>query len=264
MDVIPLGHAEIEITDAESVDRALSSVSPVCVINAAAYNFVDRAEDEPLAAYDVNAVGPRHLARWCDKAGATFVHLSSDYVFGFDSARNSPYTEVDIPGPTSAYAVSKLSGEYFVQSALHKHFIVRTCGLYGAAASEGKGNFVKTILRLATQRKELTIVNDQRCTPSYAVDVAQAIAGLISTNDFGLYHVTNAGSASWYDFAREIVRLAKLDVHVRPITSGEYPQKARRPAYSVLDCSKLFATTGRRLPPWEDGLASYLRQTAGG
>lgn len=262
-EVLPLDHAEIEITDAASVDRALSSVSPDCVVNAAAYNFVDRAEDEPSVAYEVNAVGPRHLAHWCDKAGATFVHVSSDYVFGFDTARHSPYTEVDIPGPTSAYAVSKLAGEYFVQSALRKHFIVRTCGLYGAAASEGKGNFVKTILRLATQRKELTIVNDQRCTPSYAVDVAQAIAGLISTKAFGLYHVTNAGSASWYEFASEIVRLAKLGVHVRPITSAEYPQKARRPAYSVLDCSKLFATTGSRLPSWEDGLARYLRQITG-
>jgi dTDP-4-dehydrorhamnose reductase len=261
-EVIPLVHSDLEITDFAQVEAALSAARPHCVINAAAYNFVDRAEDEPITAYGVNALGPRNLARWCGSAGVTLVHVSTDYVFGADSTRRGPYAESDAPGPQSAYAVSKLAGEHFVRAECPRHFIVRTCGLYGTASTEGKGNFVKTMLRLAQERKELTIVNDQHCTPSYAADVAGAIGSLIETDKYGLYHATNSGGTSWYEFAREIFRLAAIDISVRPITSAEYPQKANRPAYSVLNCGKLAATTGRLLPAWEEALARYLNQSA--
>lgn len=257
-EVTALTHAAIDITDAAMVEAALSPARPDCVINTAAYNFVDRAEDEPSSAYNVNALGPRNLARWCAHSGAALVHVSTDYVFGAESTRTQPYAESDRPGPQSAYAVSKLAGEYFVAAECPRHFIVRSCGLYGSASAEGKGNFVKTMLRVAKERTELSIVDDQRCTPSFAADVAQAIARLIETDHHGLYHATNTGSTSWYDFARAIFRLAAIDITVRPIPSANYPQKAKRPAYSVLDCEKLFAAAAVRLPPWQDALARYL------
>jgi dTDP-4-dehydrorhamnose reductase len=259
-EIVPLTHAEIEITDAARVGAALSAARPDCVINAAAYNFVDRAEDEPEAADKGNALGPLNLANWCARAGASLVHVSTDYVFGGDAARTTPYSESDPPAPQSQYARSKLAGETNVQAACPRSFIVRTCGLYGPAASEGKGNFVKTMLRLSKERKELTIVNDQHCTPSYAADVAAAIARLIETDQYGLYHATNSGGTTWYEFASEIFRQAKIDIVVRPITSAAYPQKAKRPGYSVLDCRKLAGVIGGPLPPWQDALGRYLVQ----
>jgi dTDP-4-dehydrorhamnose reductase len=259
-EVIPLAHAQIEITDPASIDAALSAARPECVIHAAAYNFVDRAEDDERIAFGVNALGPRNIARWCERHGAKLVHVSTDYVFGGDRVRTRPYVETDPPQPQSAYAAGKEQGERRVETETPRHFIVRTCGLYGSASSEGKGNFVKTMLRLAKERKELTIVNDQHCTPSYAVDVAGAIARLVETDRFGLYHATNSGSTTWYEFAREIFRLARVEITARPISSTEYPQKAARPGYSVLNCSKLAAVIGGPLPPWQDALARYLTQ----
>jgi len=261
-EVVPVVRSDLEIADFAQVEAVLSAARPDRVVNAAAYNFVDRAEDEPIAAYSVNALGPRNLARWCGSAGVTLVHVSTDYVFGSDSDRRNPYDESDAPGPESAYAVSKLAGEFFVRAECPRHFIVRTCGLYGSASTEGKGNFVKTMLRLAKERKELTIVDDQHCTPSFAADVAGAIGSLIETDQYGLYHATNSGGTSWYEFAREIFRLAAIDISVRPIKSAEYQQKAKRPAYSVLDCGKLAATIGRPLPAWDDALSRYLGQPA--
>ena len=260
-EIVPLTHAEIEITDSRRVDTALAAARPDCVINCAAYNFVDRAEDEPDAAFAVNAEGPRNLARWCAAANAVLVHVSTDYVFGSDIDRILPYSEHDVPGPQSVYAASKLEGEQFVRADLKRYFIVRTCGLYGSASSEGKGNFVKTMLRLAKERKELSIVDDQHCTPSYAVDVAAAIARLIETDHYGLYHATNVGATTWYKFARQIFHLAKIDIKVRPISSSEYPQKAKRPSYSVLDCGKLAAVIGGPLPAWQDALGRYLAES---
>jgi dTDP-4-dehydrorhamnose reductase len=260
-EIVPLTHAEIEITDSRRVDTALAAARPDCVINCAAYNFVDRAEDEPDAAFAVNAEGPRNLARWCAAANAVLVHVSTDYVFGSDIDRILPYSEHDVPGPQSVYAASKLEGEQFVRADLKRYFIVRTCGLYGSASSEGKGNFVKTMLRLAKERKELSIVDDQHCTPSYAVDVAAAIARLIETDHYGLYHATNVGATTWYKFARQIFHLAKIDIKVRPISSSEYPQKAKRPSYSVLDCGKLAAVIGGPLPAWQDALGRFLAES---
>jgi dTDP-4-dehydrorhamnose reductase len=259
-EIVPLTHAEIEITDAARVDAALSAAKPDCVINAAAYNFVDRAEDEPKVTHDVNALGPSNLARWCERSRASLVHVSTDYVFGSDATRTTPYAESDPLGPQSVYAASKAAGERFVQNELTRHFIVRTCGLYGSAATQGKVNFVKTMLRLAKERKELSVVNDQHCTPSFASDIAVAIARLIATERYGLYHATNSGGTTWYEFACEIFRLANIEIIVRPITSAEYPQKAKRPGYSVLDCSKLAAVIGDDLPPWQDALERYLAE----
>lgn len=260
-EVVPLRHTQIEITNAESVQSALAESSPDVVINAAAYNFVDLAEDEPDAAYAANALGPRNLARYCAEKGIVLLHVSTDFVFGLDTNRTTPYRETDAPGPMSSYAVSKLAGEQFVLSLAPKSFVVRTCGLYGRrspGSKAGKGNFVETMLRLAGEREFLTVVDDQTCTPTYVADLAEALAALIDTQAYGLYHATNSGGTSWCGFAREILRQVGSSKEVRPISSSQFAAKARRPGYSVLDCGKLAAAAGYTFRPWQEGLAEYL------
>lgn len=268
-DVAALSHADLELTDADSVDAALARAAPDVVINAAAYNFVDRAEDEPDTAFAVNGLGPRNLAVACNAREAVLVHVSSDYVFSgridvesLHARRTIPYCEIDRPEPLSAYAVSKLAGEYFVRSIARRHFVLRTCGLFGETKQAGRGNFVETMLRLAEERGELRVVDDQRCTPTAAVDLAKAIGLLIETNRYGLYHATNSGSATWYEFACEIFRQARRELDVHPITTDEFGAKARRPCYSVLDTGKLSTATGFELPPWQDALRRYLTARA--
>ncbi|MEX2287486.1 MAG: dTDP-4-dehydrorhamnose reductase [Planctomycetaceae bacterium] len=251
-----LGRAQIEVTDSASVEAALSAVRPRAVINAAAYNLVDRAEDEPDLALAVNALGPRNVARYCAAHDIPLLHVSSDYVFGLAEDRNTPYAESDAPGPLSAYGTSKLAGEYFVRNLCRRHFIVRTCGLYGHNSVHG--NFVETMLRLSEQQSPLKVVDDQQCTPTSTRDLARAILDLIGTEAYGLYHATNAGSTTWYRFAAEIFRLADVDVELIPITTQQFGAKARRPAYSVLDCTRLKKVRGCELPPWQQALAEYM------
>ena len=258
---VPLGHEDVELTDPSSVRKALERAAPDCVINAAAYNFVDRAEDEPEVAYAVNALGPRSLAQVCADRDILLVHVSTDHVFGLDRQRRVPYRESDSPGPASAYGVSKLAGEYFVRNLCPRHFLVRTCGLYGraGASGRGKGNFVETMLRLGRERSEVRVVEDQRCTPTATMDLARALVRLIQTEAYGLYHITNAGDASWFEFAAAIFRQAGMKVRLVPVSSAEFGAKAQRPAYSVLDCRKLEEVVGARLRPWPQALAEYLR-----
>jgi len=260
-DAIGLTHADIEITDPASVARALDQPSPDVVINTAAYNLVDKAEQEPQAAFAINAFGPLRLARYCAERNIPVVHVSTDYVFGDDTSRSTPYAEHDLPGPVSVYGTSKLAGEHLVRAACPQSYIVRTCGLYGRPTSAGKGNFARTMLRLAEDRDELTVVDDQRCTPTSTADLAAALLGLVKTDAYGLYHITNAGSTTWCGFARAIFELSGLDIRVKPITSAEFAAPARRPAFSVLDCSRFTERTGAPLRPWRDALAEYLSQS---
>lgn len=260
-EVTPLGHAQIEIADATNVEAVLGSLPLDMVINSAAYNLVDKAEDEPDVAYSVNAFGPRNLARVCEAHGWRLLHISTDYIFGgVPDIPGRPWAESDIPNPKGGYAISKLAGEHFVQAECSRHFVVRTCGLYGLAAlrGTGKGNFVETMLRLGRERKQLRVVDDQRCTPTATADLADALVRLIATDAFGLYHATNSGSLTWCEFAREIFRLAKLEVEVIPITTAEFGAKAPRPAFSVLDSRKLASVIGGPLPDWHEALARYL------
>jgi dTDP-4-dehydrorhamnose reductase len=258
-DVVPLGRADVELTDAAALRAKLTSIRPDAVVNCAAYNFVDKAEAEPAAAFAVNAWAVRELAAVCRDLDATLVHFSTDYVFGLDASRTAPLTESDPPGPVSVYGLSKLAGEYLVRATCPKHFVIRTCGLYGVWGSGGKGgNFVETMLRLAAQAKPLRVVNDQRCTPSFTADVAAATAALLPTAAFGLYHVTSAGDCTWNEFPREIFRAAGVRADLTPITSAEFGAPALRPAYSVLSNDKLRAVG---VPPprsWTDAIAAYL------
>jgi dTDP-4-dehydrorhamnose reductase len=259
-DVVPLTSADVDVVDAAQVRVALDATRAELVVNATAYNLVDKAEDEPERAYAVNALGPRNLSLWCAQHNVPLVHVSTDYVFGLDTARQTPWTETESAGPVSAYGVSKLAGESFVRALAPKHHVVRTCGLYGRATSPGKGNFVETMLRIGKERGAVSVVDDQWCTPTSAVDLAWSIARLIETGKYGLYHATNTGATTWCRLAAEVFRAAQLKVDVRPITTAEYPLKARRPSYSVLDTSKLSAAIGGELPPWQEAVEKYLHQ----
>jgi dTDP-4-dehydrorhamnose reductase len=260
-EVVPLERAQADLTKPETLYPTLKALAPDVVVNCAAYNFVDKAEQEPEAAFRVNAWGLSALAAACRQLDCALVHFSSDYVFGLDADRRTPWTETDAPGPISVYGLSKLVGEYLVRSTCPKHFVIRTCGLYGVWGSGGKGgNFVETMLRLAEQRKPLRVVADQVCTPSYTVDVATATAALIQTSKYGLYHVTNAGSCSWYEFARTNFEKAGAKANLTAITSQEYGAAARRPSYSVLSNGRYASLGLPPLRPWQEALAAYLQE----
>ncbi|MDB4679640.1 dTDP-4-dehydrorhamnose reductase [Planctomycetaceae bacterium] len=256
--VVALSRKNADLTNIDQLFAKLESLSPDVLINCAAYNHVDRAEAEPDLAFALNAVAPGQLAEWCDARGIIFVHFSTDYVFGGDLDRDVPYREVDAPLPVSRYGESKLAGERNVLAACAQSFVIRTCGLYGPSRSPGKGNFIKTMLKLAESRDELNIVDDQRCTPTFTDDLAEVTLKLISTSAFGLYHATNSGSVTWCELAKEVFRLRNLSTVVHPITSEQFGSAARRPAYSVLDCSKLSETIQVSLPNWQSAVERYL------
>ena len=260
-EVVPLTRADIDLGRPATIAPALAAVRPDVVVNCAAYNFVDKAETEPDAAFAVNAWGVRELARACRDLGCKLVHVSTDYVFGLDAARTTPLSETDPPGPVSVYGLSKLAGEYVVRSVCPQHLVIRTCGLYGVWGAGGKGgNFVETMLRVAGQGKPLKVVADQRCTPTYTADLATAISDLIVRSAEGLYHVTNAGDCSWHELAAEIFRQTGIAADLTPITSAEFNAPAARPGYSVLNTDRLPATGVSTLRPWRDALTAYLRE----
>lgn len=252
----PLARTELDLTDAGAISSVLRMVQPSVVINCAAYNQVDKAEDEPLGAFAVNAFALKQLAEVCCQLDAVLVHFSTDYVFGLEGFRPQPYVESDPPGPLSVYGVSKLTGEYFVRSLCPKHFVIRTCGLYGLHGAGGKGgNFVETMLRVAAQGKPLRVVDDQILTPTSTADLAEATLRLIEAAPFGLYHLTNAGQCSWHEFATRIFEFAGISANLTPISSESYGSRARRPDYSVLTTEHTIAP---KLRPWPDALADYL------
>jgi dTDP-4-dehydrorhamnose reductase len=258
-EVVPLTRADLDLSCPETIPAAVAALGVGVFVNCAAYNLVDKAESERDAAFAVNAWGVRALAVACRAAGVKLVHFSTDYVFGLDASRATPFTEDDAPGPVNVYGLSKLAGEYLARAAAPDALVIRTCGLYGLWGSGGKGgNFVETMLRLAAEGKPIRVVNDQRCTPSYTVDVAEATAGLIRAGASGLFHVTNAGSCTWYEFASAIFHLSGLKPDLSPITSAERITPARRPAYSVLSTAKL-ADPGVPAPRLcTEALAAYL------
>jgi dTDP-4-dehydrorhamnose reductase len=260
-EVHALTRERADLTRPAELRTFLTGLRPDVVVNCAAYNFVDRAETEPAAAFAVNAWGVRDLAAICRDLDCTLVQFSTDYVFGLDETRQTPWLETDAPGPVSVYGLSKLAGEYLVRATCPRHFVIRTCGLYGVWGSGGKGgNFVETMLRLAGQGKPLRVVADQTCTPSYTVDVADASVALMNTTRYGLYHWTNAGSCTWHELASTIFELSGLGVRPAAITSAEFGAAARRPRYSVL-ATEAYQSLGLPAPrPWRDALAAYREE----
>lgn len=259
-EVVPLSRADIDLARHETIAPALYALRPDTFVNCAAYNFVDKAETELDVVSAVNASGVGDLARHCRNIGAKLVHFSTDYVFGRDRARITPYTETDEPGPLSYYGACKADGETFVLYTPN-HLVIRTCGLYGVWGSGGKGgNFVETMLRAAGQGKPLRVVNDQRCTPTYTADVADATVALIQRQASGLFHVVNSDDCTWYEFATEIFRQSDLKPDLAPIPTAERNDPAPRPAYSVLSTAKLASVLGSPLRSWRDALAAYLAE----
>lgn len=247
-----LGKEKLDVTDFPAVINAVTDFQPRIVIHAAAYTNVDGCETEPALAYKVNAIGTQNMAISCQEEGAAMVYVSTDFVF--DGCKDTPYTEFDETNPISVYGRSKLAGERYVSSLLNKYFIVRTAWLYGR---EGQ-NFVKTILRLAGEQDELRVVSDQIGCPTSSLDVARKIAEIIETEGYGLYHTVNTGSCSWFDFGREILRLAGVEKKVIPIGSADLNRPAPRPAYSVLKNYSLELRGFKQLRPWQEALADYF------
>jgi dTDP-4-dehydrorhamnose reductase len=259
VDLVPLTHAELDITEHVQARAVLAEQHPDVVINTAAFHRVDDCESEVERSFSVNALAVLNLARSCAELGATLVHLSTDYVFKGD--RRQPYTETDNPNPQNVYGASKLAGEYLARCYCPKHFVVRSSGLYGVAGSSGKGgNFVELMLRLAGEGKTIRVVDDQRLTPTYTVDLAHTIARLIRTDAYGLYHATSEGECSWFEFAQAIFAKSNLSPELLPTTTEAFGARALRPAYSVLNNQALAAIGLPSMRHWSEALDSYLRE----
>lgn len=257
---LPVGRPAVDVSVAGAAEAWLDEHRPAAVINCTAYNLVDQAEKEPEAAIAVNGLAPRRLAHWCAAADVPLVHISTDYVYGGAETPTRPLSEEDCPTPVSAYGTSKLVGEQFVRAICPRSLVVRTCGLYGLRPTRGKGNFVETMLRLSAEREELRVVNDQRCTPTCTWGLAEVLVELLDRQAWGLYHATDEGDCTWYEFTKEIVRLAGGTTHVIPIESVELKQPARRPTYSVLSSAKMQSVLGHLLPDWRTALAAHLER----
>jgi len=252
--------AELDITNADSVDRFVEENSIKYIINCAAYTAVDKAEDDVELCYKINRDAVKNLAIAANKYGAKVIHVSTDYVF--DGTKTTSYVETDPTSPKSVYGQSKMEGEQILLEYCPESAIIRTAWLYSIYGN----NFVKTMIRLGHERSELNVVADQTGTPTNAGDLAKAILRIIDfseTNDFvaGIYHYSNMGVTTWYDFTLAIHRDAEIkDCKVNPITTDMYPTKATRPMYSVLDKSKIMKTFGLRIPKWEDSLSVCVKE----
>ncbi|MDR3717431.1 MAG: dTDP-4-dehydrorhamnose reductase [Bryobacteraceae bacterium] len=247
----------VDITDAAAVEHVIASTGAGLVVNAAAYNMVDVAENEPQAAYSVNALAVRNMAVACRQAGAKLVHFSTDYVF--DGTKGSPYTEDDRPHPLGAYAVSKLCGELYARAYLDDLLVLRTSGVFGPAGMRtARGNFVELMLRLAASGQPIRVVEDMVASPTYAPALAHATAELVERGAQGIFHAGGGSPISWFDYARLIFTCAGLEPELKPTSEREYRTPARRPVYSALSNSKLEALGLEPMPPVEKAIRSYL------
>ena len=247
---------EANILDTAGLERLFNSEKPTHVINCAAYTAVDLAEDQQDLAKAINETGAANLAHACKNTNATLIHISTDFVFEGNLVKL--LTEQDAAHPISVYGQTKLDGEKAIASILDNYFILRTSWLYSPYAN----NFVKTMLKLGAERDELNIIADQVGTPTYAIDLANAIYDIILANQqsYGIYHYSNEGVTSWYDFAQAIFSISQMPVKVHPIPSSAYPTKAKRPSFSVMDKSKIKATFQLHVPHWRDSLVNCLQQ----
>lgn len=254
---IPVDLPEGDITSRFKIQDLFDAVKPEAVLNAAAFTAVDAAQSQPAVCRKVNAFGPLYLAQECEKKKIPLVHISSDYVF-CGTKKRTPLTETDEPVPEGVYAETKLEGEQNIQKTLEKHVILRTCGLYGNPGVNTLGNFVETMRKLGASRRNLRIVNDQHCTPTWIPNLAQAALWLLNEQKWGLYHTVDGGETTWYDFAQEIFRVCEMDVEIGPISTAEWNAPAPRPLYSVLDTAKYHALGGPAMLNWQESLRRYL------
>jgi dTDP-4-dehydrorhamnose reductase len=248
-------YQELDICDLKQVNTFFKSDPKIdYCINCAAYTAVDKAESDADKAFEINATGAKNLAIACHEFDAVLIQISTDFVF--DGEKREPYVETDLPNPISVYGASKLQGEVEVKQRLEKYFILRTSWLY----SEHGSNFMKTMLRLAETRDEISVVSDQIGTPTYAGDLAKMILNIVSSKNtnFGPYHYSNEGVVSWYDFAKAIFEVSAVEIKLNPIKTGDYPTPAKRPAYSVLSLEKTKKIFNITPPKWELGLKKAI------
>ena len=279
IDFVFCSSSELDITNLENCQVVFDEFQPQFCINAAAYTAVDKAESEPAKAFDINANGAENLAITCKKFNTILIHISTDFVFDayfsegiayYDRELRLPLksnlglTETDVPFPSGVYGLTKLQGEQAIQANWDKHFIIRTSWVY----SQFGNNFMKTMLRLASEHESLSVVNDQIGTPTNAVDLAEVLikiieschAELISASNYGIYNFSNQGQCSWYDFAKEIFHQKGVSIVLKPIPTSAYPTPAKRPAYSVLDKTKIKRTFGVEIKEWQTSLATCINQ----
>lgn len=255
---IALSSSDLDITNKACIEEQIVRHRADVVINCAAYTDVERAEDEPAEAMRINRDGVATLAEACQRHNVKLIQISTDYVFGDDTSRSTPYTTTDCTAPINSYGRSKAEGEMAALSA--NGIVIRTSWLY---APWGK-NFCRTILRIAQQNTEISVVDDQRGTPTSALSLAKAITHLVDSGTYaslsGILHFTDGGEGTWWEFAREIVRLANIDCEVKPCTSTEHKTKAQRPRYSVLDKSATLKIEGITITPWQEALKECIEQ----
>ena len=256
LNVIYTDYLELDICDLNQVQAFFKSNEDInYCINCAAYTAVDKAETETETAYQINALGAKNLALACREHGVCLIHISTDFVF--DGKKREPYLETDVAEPISVYGVSKLQGEIEIKQFLREHFIIRTSWLY----SEYGNNFMKTMLRLAETRGEISVVSDQTGTPTYARDLAEVIVHIIQlkSKKYGTYHYSCTGETNWYDFSKAIFKEKGIKINVNPINTKAYPTPAERPMFSVLSNSKIKETFNIMIPFWKDSLAKCIR-----
>jgi dTDP-4-dehydrorhamnose reductase len=246
--------AELDITNKENCKEVFIKYKPNFCVNAAAYTAVDKAESEPEKAYLTNVIGAKNLAETCKEHSVILLHISTDFIF--DGNQTKPYIELDTPNPTGVYGQTKLAGEIAIQEILKQHFIIRTSWVY----SQFGNNFMKTMLRLASERDTLAVVNDQVGTPTNAVDLAEVLVKIVCSNsqlltsNFGIYNFSNEGHCSWYDFAKKIFEINNIKIDLKPIPTSSYPTPAKRPSQSVLDKSKIKSIFCVMIDCWEESL----------
>jgi dTDP-4-dehydrorhamnose reductase len=257
--IVAITHADIELSDFESVKACLEPSKAQFVVNTAAMHHVEHCERDPEKAFAVNAIGARNLALVTRDIGSVLVHISTDYVF--DGAKGEPYIEEDLPLPLNVYGNSKLAGECFVRALNAEHFVLRTSALYGKQPCRAKGgyNFVELMLKLGRERGRVRVVNNEFISPTPTADLARQIVALSASSAYGVYHATAEGSCSWYAFAKEIFAIADVHVEVDVADPSEFPAKVPRPFYSVLENRRLKTEGLNEFRSWEAGLAEYLQ-----
>ncbi len=255
-EIVAPPHDELAIEQSTRLADALTSTQPDVLVNAAAFHDVDRCEDEQKTALEINAFSVGRAARLAAQRDVLFVTMSTDYVF--DGAKGSPYTESDSPNPLSFYGASKLAGERLVEAAGGRAFVVRTCGVYGPSRSTSRRRtFIDRILTAGESGESVRVVADVVASPTFAGDLADALRKLIGTTAYGLYHVAAAGPVSWYEFACEAMRRARVEFAIEPIAGNQWKARAIRPRYSALESAKR-NELGIAMPPWREGIAAYL------
>jgi dTDP-4-dehydrorhamnose reductase len=257
-EVVGLTHGDIELSDPSSVSARLSSDGPQVIVNTAAMHHVDKCEADPAKAFAVNGLGAKNLATSAKELGAVLMHISTDYVF--DGEKNTPYVESDAPRPLNAYGNSKLSGEYFVRVTTPKHFVLRTSAIYGKSPCRAKGglNFIELMLKLARERGEVRVVDDEIVSPTSTRDIARQAVTLSRSDKYGLYHATAESSCSWYAFAKEIFDTTGTKVNLIKAGPNEFPIKVPRPKYSVLENAGLKRYGLNVFRTWQEGLQQYF------